>query len=251
MSTLSTVRTAILNNLDRNGVGTTETNNVTDWINQVIREDLCSDHNWSFLEKTRDITTVDGTEVYTFVDVSSDATQAVLFKDCKYIRFRANSSEDYRFLTELNEEALLQAYTEQTGGYPLAWARTYTDTPNPADAFRLRLVPDGAYQIRVHYWCYPDELVNDADTNVLLARHQKLLEIGVTARALLYYGEEQKAQLWLQLFDREYAKAINNDRRAQAVANGTFRVSTVAGRPAAGQRGTLSPFRQAPYSWNS
>ena len=251
MSTLATVRTAILENLDRNGVGTTETNNVTAWINQVIREDLCSDHNWSFLEKTRDIDTVNGTEVYTFVDVSSDATAAFLFKDCKYIRFRETTNDDFRFLTELTEEALLQNYTEQTKGYPIAWARTYSTTGNVADAFRLRLIPDAAYKLRIHYWAYPADLSSSGDTNPLLVRQRKLLEIGVTARALLYYGEDEKAQFWTQLWDREYAKAVNNDRRRQAIANGTFRVSTVAGRPSAGQRGTLRPFRQAPYSWNT
>ena len=116
-------------------------------------------------------------------------------------------------------------------------------------AFRLRLVPDAAYLIRVHYWAYPAVLTADGDTNPLLTRQRKLLELGVTARALLHYGEDAKAQLWIQLWDREYAKAINNDRRRMAVSNGTFRISTVAGRPAAGRRGTLNPFRQTPYGW--
>jgi hypothetical protein len=245
LSTLATIRTAILANLDRSGVGATEKTTVDSWINQVIREDLCSDHDWSFLEKTEDVTTVDGTDVYEFLPPANSEE----FKDCRFLRIRRDATSDFVRLTELGELALFENYTEQTKGYPLAWARTYSTDATPADAFRLRLVPDAAYLIRVHYWAYPAVLTADGDTNPLLTRQRKLLELGVTARALLHYGEDAKAQLWIQLWDREYAKAINNDRRRMAVSNGTFRISTVAGRPAAGRRGTLNPFRQTPYGW--
>jgi hypothetical protein len=245
LSNLATIRTAILANLDRSGVGATEQSAVDDWINQVIREDLCSDHDWSFLEKTTDITTVDGTEVYEFVAPAESEE----FKDCRFLRFQRDASTDFVRLTELGELALFENYTEQTTGYPLAWARTYSTDASPADAFRLRLIPDGAYTIRVHYWAYPAVLTADGDTNPLLTRQRKLLEIGVTARALLHYGEDEKAQFWVQIWDREYAKAVNNDRRRMAVANGTFRISTVAGKPSGGRRGRLSAFRQTPYGW--
>ena len=245
MSTLATVRTAILANLDRSGVGATEAATVDAWINQVIREDLCSDHDWSFLEKTRDITTVDATEVYEFVA----AAESEQFKDCRFIRFRKDAASDFTFLAEVSEANLFQNYTEQSKGYPVAWARTYSTDASPADAFRLRLIPDAAYTLRVHYWAYPAALSADGDTNPLLTRQRKLLEVGVTARALLHYGEEQKAQFWISLWDREYAKAINNDRRRKAVSDGTFRISTVAGRPASARRGTLSAFRDTPYGW--
>ena len=59
-------------------------------------------------------------------------------------------------------------------------------------------------------------------------------ELGATARGLLYYGENEAAQLWLGMYRDELGKAVSVDRKVQAPATLTLKPSLVAGRPTPG-----------------
>tara|TARA_Y100001973_G_scaffold49685_1_gene73814 strand:- start:99 stop:821 length:723 start_codon:yes stop_codon:yes gene_type:complete len=238
MATLAELRTDVLNNLDRGGAPATEVATVTDWLNQVIREDICAEHNWDFMEAVEDVSTVASQGEYSFPDSASGN----LFKDCRMIRWRESSSDDFVELEEMSDRAIFQHFSEQTDGTPQAFARVGTNK------FLLRPIPDAVTTLRCHTWEYPADLASDGATNALTLYYPRLIEYGTTARGFLYYGEYQAAQVWAQSFYQERERAIRNDRQRLAPNNRTLKLSTAAGRPAAGlRRGSRS--RQTPYSW--
>ena len=240
MPNLGELRARILRNLDRANAPTTEQSDVDAWIGQVIREDICTAHNWDFMGHEEAVSSVDGTDKYDFPD-SGDGS---LFKDCRFIRFRTAATEDYRELEEWGEKALYQNFTELTKGEPQAWARV------SPDKFMVRPIPDGAYTFKVHIWEYPAALSGDSSSNTLTDYYARLVEYGTTARALLYYGEIQAAQVWTQMFQIEKARAINSDKVRLSPYDRTLKPSLAAGRPITGlRRGGFR--RPAAYSWNT
>ena len=240
MPNLGELRARILRNLDRANAPTTEQSDVDAWINQVLREDICSAHNWDVVSHEATVSSGVGTDKYLFPD-SGDGT---LFKDCRFIRFRTSSTEDYRELEECSEKALYQNFTELTNGEPLAWARV------SPDQFMVRPIPDGEYTFKVHIWEYPETLSGDTSSNTFTNHYARLIEYGTTARAMLYYGEDQSAQVWGQMFQIEKARAINADKIRLTPYDRTLKPSLAAGRPITGlRRGTVR--RPAAYSWNT
>lgn len=231
------LRAAILRSLDRVSAPTTENSDVDEWINQVIREDLCVDHNWAFMENVRDLSTTASTDLYDFT------ATATTFKDCRFIRFRRTTADDFNEMEELSERAMFIHFTEQSKGSPSVWARS-------GDKFRVRLIPDAStYTFRIHTWDYPAAFTADGDNNDLTNRYPKLVEYAVLSRAMLYYGEDERAQLWIQLYDREKAKAENNDKQRLAQSNLILKPSTRAGRPVAGLRRASRAMRNSAYDW--
>ena len=241
MATLATLRTAIQNNLDRGGAPSSEVSLITDWINQVQREDVCADWNWEWMAKQEDVSSVASTGTYSFPDTSSGE----LFKDCRIIRFQRATGEDFYELPEMDERTLYQHFTEQTEGQPQAYARV------GGNQFMVRLIPDvSTYTFRCHTFEYPADLSADGDTNALTPYSPRLLEYGTTARGFLYYGEHTAAQVWAETFYRAREQAIANDRRRLAPNQATLRMSVSAGRPASGiQRNRLGFQRGAPFAW--
>lgn len=217
---LAEIRDAVATNLRRLNVSSAEEADLTRFINQKIREDICADHLWSFMEATVEIDTVSGTDLYAFPYPGQ-------FKDCRWIGIRTDVDTDFRELDEDDNVALVFDHTNTTDSVPVRWARS-------GHAFRLQPTPDSsAYRLRLNVWKYPDDLVDDADTNDLLTYWSQLVEYGVTARACLYWGESPTdAMLWEQKYRDELGKAISVDRRAQAAANRTLGISFAAGRRA-------------------
>lgn len=228
-------------NLGRVGVTTAEDSDVDAWINYVIREDICADHNWAGMEFTRTRTLTASTDTYAFAN-------ATVFKDCKWLAIRYASGQDYQLLPEVGLEVLNDhtVFTEQTEGFPRCWARD-------GNSYVLRPIPDDTYAVRERVWEYPAEIAtgsgNDSSTNFVIDYWPKLLEFGVTARGCLYYGENEAYQLWQQAYVSELGKATSVDKRRLSRANMTLKPSTVAGRPTPGLPGLGIGTRIPPYGW--
>jgi len=239
VATLAQLRTRVLDNLDRGGAASTEQGYVDNWINEAIREDICAEHNFDFMEHQETVASVDGQEDYSFPDSSSGE----LFKDCRFIYFRKTSSDDYWELPELDLRTLLQNFTAQTEGIPSAWARI------GENKFRVRLIPDAStYTFLCLTYEYPAALSADGDTNTLTVSYPRLVEFGGTARGFLRCGELQSAQYWASMFANERERAIRNDKIRLAPNQRTLKLSTAAGRPSPGLRNGIR-WRTSPFSW--
>ena len=220
------MRAAVQRNLGRVGVASTEDTDLNRIINQTIREDICADHNWSGMETlTTSETTADGVGTKTWPTPTT-------FKDCDWMQIQRSASYDYEPLQELSERAIYDSFSELSTaeGLPIAWARQGT-------SYLLRPIPDATYTLRIKYWAYPAEMTSDSDTNFVTLYWTKLLELGATARGLLYYNDTESAQIWTQLYRDEMGKAISVDRRVQAPSQLTLKPSIAAGKPTSGMSG--------------
>lgn len=222
---LGEMRDLVRRNLKRTNPLPGEDADLTRWINQKIREDICADHLWSCGEYIVEINTVAGTDLYAFPFPE-------LTKDIRWIGVRETADSDFVELDEDDEVALVFDRCSSDTGVPVVWARS-------GKAIRLQPVPDSSnYTLKIKGWKYPSPLVDDADTNDFLLYWSQLVEFGLTARAALYWGESPTdAAMWEQKYREELGKAIATDRRAQAAANRTLGISLVAGRRASKRRG--------------
>lgn len=237
MATRAEIADRVQRNLGRVGVTTAEDSDVVSWINYVIREDICADHNWSAMEYTRTRTLSASNESYTF-------QSPTVFKDCAWIAIRYALGQDYQIIPEVGLEIIHDhtVFTEQTEGFPRCWARD-------GEGYVLRPIPDDTYAVRERVWQYPAEMTSDSDTNFVTLYLPKLLEYGVTARGCLYYNDNEAYQLWQQAYVAELGKAVAVDKRRLSRARGTMRISTVAGRPSPGLPGLDIGARIPPYGW--
>lgn len=227
MADRANIRDRVQRNLDRVGVSTAENTDVNSWIDEVIREDLCADHNWSFMEASVSITLVSGTGSYAIPNASTH-------KDISWVQIRETATSDYQDVQEVSEEVIRdQRYFSELStsyGLPKAWARSGAN-------ILFRPIPDAAYDNRIKVWEYPPALASEAATNAFTLYYPKLLIYGVTDYALDYYGETEKRALWTQRYRDELGKAISVDRRILNKSHLTLRPSGSAGRPVAGLRG--------------
>lgn len=220
---------------------TTEDSDVDGWINYVIREDICADHNWAGMEFTR-------TRTLTASDAEYTWQNPTVFKDCQWIAIRYASGQDYQIIPEVGLEVIHDhtVWTEQNEGFPRCWARD-------GDGYVLRPIPDDTYALRERVWEYPAEIAtgsgNDSSTNFVTLYWPKLLEFGVTARGFLYYDEPELYAQWQQAYETELRKAVSVDRRRMSKSRATMRISTVAGRPSPGLPGFDIGARIPPYGW--
>lgn len=236
-NTLATVRAAVLRSLDRSGVTATESGDIDRWINQAIREDICQDHNWAFMETQTDVATVLNQESYAFPVAST-------FKDCQAIFFRRVSTEDWMRLQESHYDFLQDQFTAQVKGVPSVWARR-------GENYVLRAIPDAStYSMRVLSWNYPVELVADADTNTLLTNYSALVEAAVIRRGLLHYGEDARLQVWEQLYQQARMRSLRADRARLGASDLWLNISFDAGKKSAGLQRGGRVARPAAYSWN-
>lgn len=224
-TTLGQLRDRVRRNLDRHQITAEESDQITVWANQIIREDVCADHHWASMESMYEIDTTAGVDLYGFPNPDR-------FKDCLLIWVRTETDGEFRELDEMSERELLRDYSDSTTGAPRAWSRS-------GEGFRLRYVPDAStYRLRLRVWEYPLELTEDSHTNSFLQRWSKLIEYGVTARAALYYEESpQNAQLWTQMYRDELGKAVAVDRRRLSPSTLILKPSSYAGYPASSRRG--------------
>lgn len=241
MATKAEIRARVQRNLGRVGVSTDESKDIDNWINYVIREDICADHNWSGMESTQTRTLTASTDTYAFQN-------ATVFKDCAWIAIRYASGQDYQILPEVSLDVIHDhtVWTEQSEGFPRCWARD-------GSSYVLRPIPDDTYAVRERVWQYPADFTvgsgGDSSTNFVTLYWPKLLEFGVSARGALYYNDIEAYQLWQQAYETELRKAVSVDRRRLSRARATMRVSTIAGRPSPGLPGFDIGARIPPYGW--
>jgi len=222
LATLSEIRAAVLRNLDRANAPASEYDDVDNWINQVIREIICRDHNWSSMEAAWSRNTVADYELYSWPD--SDE-----FKDCEMILLRASSTARYVPLDELSENQV-------------RWTNSRLDTSKPrcfsrrGNGFRLRPVPDvSTYGLLVVGWKYPATMTADSNTNEFTLRYSRLVELWATARGFEHYGESERGGMWRQMAQAELTDAVNADRRRLMPAHSYITPSPNARRPDTGK----------------
>lgn len=224
--TFAEMKSAVQRNLGRVGVATAEGTDVGRFINQTIRERICARHNWSGMEVTFDtsITTTASDDSYAWPTPTRH-------KDALWIEIRQTSSDEWQRLKEEDQDVLFdgRCYSNLNEGLPIAWARG-------GDSFYLRPIPDAStYPVRIKQLLYPADLSGDSDTNFVTLYWTNLLEVGATARAALYYGENELAQQHQQAFEVLLQEAIVIDRQNLAAADMVMRPSLRAGRKESGR----------------
>lgn len=235
----STLVAAVQDNCDRLNIATAETTNIKRWINQTIREDICGEHNWPFMEDEVVLDTAAGVAFYPFPGPDT-------FKDCRFIYFRKEATDEWQELTETSERALYQRLTSVEQGRPRAWVPVHR---NGVYGFIVREVPDTAgWNFRLGFWRYFDALVEDEDHNQITDTYSKLVEVGATRRGLLQFSELEQYQFWSGLWRDEFDKMLRVERAKDKPASMTLRMSGAAGRPAAGLPRWSRNWHSA-YSW--
>ena len=251
MATLDQIVERVLANLDRQGYSnpadkTAEENRVAVWVNQCIREDLSEDISWVSMEFTADAFTAADNDIID-VPAALGAGNPHGIKDINMVRFCADSSTyNYTVLPEVDERVLFERYSDINRGQPTIWART-------GENIRLRPTPavtgtGTKDRIQIVGWKYLPDLAA-GESNEITDRHSRLVEWAVTSRALLYYGDYEKAAYHMQMFQQKYQMAINNEKRRKAPANLVMRPSPTAGKPVSPGYGTGRI--AAPYGWNN
>ncbi len=235
MPSLSEIRTAVLANLDRVNAPTNEQANVTRWINQSIREDICAVHYWAsmYARKT----------VYLTADVSTYSwPEPTLWKYTAFLGVREDGTGAFAKLDEVTPAELLYGERRDSTGIPRFWCKR-------GAGFQVAPTPDvSTYQIEVIGWKYPADLVDDGNTNDFTSYYSRLIEHLVTARGWLHYGEDVKADLWGKRADAALRQAISVDRERMLPHQATL-------VPGAGAGIQLSPRRRGerlasrPYAW--
>lgn len=226
----------VLDNLSRTNAPSSETNNITRWINQAIREDICAAHYWSsmFSRQTNQIpTNAIGANWF-------ENPEPTVWKMTAHIGIRETTADDWDKLTEVT---LTQGFYDESrvaDGKPHSWAKR-------GNGFMLFPAPDKEYRLEVIGWKFPAALVNASDTNDFTENYTRLIEALVTARGWLHYGDDQKAQLWKAMADQYMGQAIRNDNDRMLPFQFTFVPGGEAGKARLPR--TMRATRDTPYGW--
>lgn len=189
------------------------------------------------MEVTRTRTLTASTDTYAFANPTT-------FKDCRWIALRRAAGTDYFFLQEIDLESLYDPsnFTEQSEGIPQVWARD-------GESYVLRPIPDDTYAVRERVWEYVAALSGDSSTNFATLYLPKLVEIAATRYGFLFYGEQEQAQIWSQMYAAELGKAVGIDRKRLSPAKMTMKPSTGAGKLESGWPSGSGGGLYTPYSW--
>jgi hypothetical protein len=242
MATLDSIVSRVLLNLDRLGAPATEQAMVQDWVNQSIREDLCTDINWACMEFELDTVTTQGQDV---LDVSALLASPDLLKDIDMVRFSIGDGYNYSVLPEVDQRVEFERFSDLTEAAPVVWARKGVDV-------RFRPIPDQtgdstSYKIRINGWQYLPEL-STGESNYFTIQHPYLLTDSVTSRGLMFYGEYEKSVWFSQEYEKQYQRAINVEKRSKSPANLVMRPSVTAGKPVSPISG-WKHLRGPAYGW--
>ena len=251
MATLDELKSRVLRSLDRVGGGASEEALVETWINQVIREDICSDISWSSMDFSLNFPTVKGQDLYdvpALYAASLGVTDTDLVKDIDMVRFCVGTGYNFITLIEVGQRVEFERFSDIAEGAPQVVARS-------GDQIRLRPTPDvdgdsENYILQVVGWAYPLPLETGSDSNEITRRNPALVEHAATARGLMYFGEYEKAGFFSQKYEQAYQTAINESKRSKAPANLVMRQSVSAGRPSSPIPGSRSN-RGPAYGWFS
>jgi hypothetical protein len=241
LATQAELNARVLRSLQRVGVSSTETTDITSWINETIREDICLAFDWPFMWDTDEQNTSNGDSSYDF-GAGAGFTSAD-FKDCHGIWYRESSTDEWKQLAEESYRTLLAEYAEEASGPPAAWALSAVSATGVA-SFELRPVPDGTYATRALCSVFP-AAISGTSSNYLTARHPRLVEYGTVARALRSLHEDARAQTWEGLFQSALQSAVLKEKRAAGRRFGSMRRSSAAEVPARGTRRSQMTLRRA------
>jgi len=234
-------------NLDRVSLPVPEETRMKDWINQVQREDLCNIHSFDWMERIYTLFCAEGEEFYA-------CERQEQHKDILWVKFRTDSDDEFMELSEASHRALSQRLAEQTNGTPTAWTRWW-DEDTHRKGFKVRRKPDKSYdpdgwEFQLLVTEYPRKFTFDkVEENLLTRDHSKSLEILVTARGYLFYGQPNEAAAMQEQVNIDIDKLLKGERGRDKQANMTFRMSPSAGRPAAGIRKGKRNIGGVPYNW--
>ena len=211
--------------LDREGISVSSTGygQVTNWINDAIREVFCARHNWPSMEKAYVRSTVAGSADLSFPDT--------LTKDIALLELRETSTSDWVVLDEFTDQQARYEYRDSaTEGLPSAWFRF-------GESIRLRPVPDSStYRLRMVCWSYPASLVNDADENAFTVRFPRCLSLWACVFGLEFYGELDASLKMRQVAEAEIAMLIREDQNRSRPRNNVVTPSRASGIPAGPRR---------------
>lgn len=225
--TLAEMRAAVQRQLDRAGAPSTEDTDVDRWVNQAIREFLCSRHNWAPMEAEYEAPTVADQHDYTVPNPD-------YFKDFAAIEI-SDDGDSFVELEEISAAQYRQLFPDRTRtGKPYSWCR-FGDT-----GFVLGPTPDvSTYTLRSTVWEYPAELTTDSATNRFTQFYTHLVEQFAVAVGYGFYFDESRFQGRLSIATRELDEAIKNDRNRLAPS----RQTAVPSRSAGIVRSNLGSFR--------
>jgi len=215
LATLSEIRTQVLDNLSRTNAPSAETANVTRWVNQALREDICAAHFWSSMFDRQTVTLVISQNWIKYPDPT-------VWKMAAHIGIRDTATADWDKLTEVTLTQGLYDESRVNQGRPVFWAKR-------GAGFMLFPSPDAAYLLEVIGWKFPVALSADGDTNDFTDNYSRLIEALVTARGWLHYGDDQKAQLWKAMADQYMGQSMRNDNDRMLPYQMTFVPGSSAG----------------------
>lgn len=223
MATLSEIRDYCLRYLARSAASGSEPDDIDHLVNQVIREIICTRHNWPSMEAVYTSTngTVANEDLYDFPN-------AAYFKDCLLVLVNdsATSTTIWKPLDEVTERLQRWEFLSSTDtGTPTRWSRF-------GKKIRFRPIPDVAtIDLMTIVWEYPAVLAGDSDSNDFTDNYASLVESWVIAKALGYYRENEAAQFMRGLAEAELAEAIRQDKIISAPSAQTMAPSRIAGVP--------------------
>lgn len=220
MPTKAALRSRIIRALTRSGLGSNEKDDIDGYIQSIIREDLCGDHAWGFMQRITTLPIVEGVREYGAPEIASD-----LFRDINFIEIGDNvSGSTWLSLEETELQTLYEAFPdEENTNEPEVWSMYQ------GDRILLGPIPDSPYVLRIHYWEYPEELDEDG-SNFLTKHYPNLILYGVCSRALGYYGDTTKSSFYENIFQAEKARIIAADKVIRAPANRVLKISLAAGQ---------------------
>lgn len=225
MATLAELRTRVLAMLDREGISTSATGygQVSNWINDTIREVFCSRHNWPSMEKAYVRATTAGSADLSLPDA--------LTKDVAMLLLRETPTSDWVPLDEMTDQQARYEFRDSAlEGLPSAWFRF-------GESIRLRPIPDSStYRLRMVCWSYPSDLVNDADENTFTIRFPRAVSLWATVFGLEFYGELDAALKMRQVAEAELAMLVREDQNRTRPRNNVVTPSRASGVPAGPRR---------------
>ena len=221
MADLQTLREAIISNVDRTGGPSVESTHVDRWINQAIREEICHRYNWQQMFAIYRATLTADIAVY-------QAPNSEFFKDYSRILIAGlDETSEYVPLEELTDFQRTYAFPVSAAtGRPRVWARS------SGDNYRLLPTPDEDYPVEVRIWEYPATLITDSSTNTFLINYSQIIEDMVTARALRYLGDVEKALPLGQMANENLETKIREDKNRVAPEDQVIVPSRNSGIPA-------------------
>lgn len=226
--------------LDRVSPAASETTQVQNWVNEVIREDISRAHDWKYLEAEDDIVTIADQDVYAL-------TSQDVFKDIRFVLYRKAATNEWRELDQADDRVLFQKFTTLEGSEPRLFSHIGS---SGSHAIRIRGIPDtSGWFLKVFVTRFPAAL-SGTQTNIILEQWPRLIECGAMKRGALQFGNLELHTLWTANYNQELTNAIRSERSKDGASHATLRLSPAAGRPSSGLR-RAHAHRGPAYDWNA